>query len=232
MGQRVLVVRHGEQKAEDRIVQWLGRAGFVVDIRKPFAGDALGVPGPDLAGTVICGGMQNVYETDKHPSLKEEYRWIDACLKADVPMLGICQGAQQIAYHLGAWAGARAEPVFEFGCHRVEPTPEAGDFMDGPLWVTQAHFHTFDLPEGAVRLARNDTYENQAFRVGDKVFGTQYHPEAGPEVFKHWQADKDDFYSQPGQRSHAEDMALLYQHDAAQTEWLDGFLTKLFGAPR
>lgn len=229
MGQRVLLVRHGRETTEDRIATWARSAGFDVDIREPYAGDPLGPVDADLAGTVIYGGMQNVYETDRHPWLLEEDRWIADCLAADVPMLGICQGAQQIAYHLGAWVGARPDPVFEFGLTEVEPTPDAGDFMTGPQWVTQAHFHTFDLPPGAVRLARNDTYENQAFRIGTRVYGTQYHPECTPAILWRWSEDKDRFYAAHPERSPETDLAFARQQDAAQTEWLHGFLETLLG---
>ncbi len=198
MCQRVLLVRHGDEPADDRIVTWLTQASYEIDSRKPFAGDLLGDPGDDLAGTVIYGGPFNVYETEKYPFLKEEYRWIDACLKADVPVLGLCQGAQQIAYHLGAWAGPRDHEIFEFGYYRIEPTNEAAGFMDAPMWATQAHYHTFDLPEGAVRLAGNENYENQAFRIGDKVYGFQFHPEVTIEGFRRWQKSKKDVYDRPG----------------------------------
>ncbi|OUS36441.1 glutamine amidotransferase [Rhodobacterales bacterium 56_14_T64] len=229
MGRRVLLVRHGDEPADDRVVTWLTQAGFEIDSRKPFAGDSLGEPDEDLAGTVIYGGLFNVYETEKHSFLKEEYRWIDACLKADVPMLGICQGAQQIAYHLGAWAGPRAVETFEFGYYRIDPTPAAAGFLDAPIWVTQAHYHTFDLPEGAVRLASNDNYENQAYRYGDKVYGFQFHPEVTIEGFRRWQESKSAVYSRPGAQTREEQDRAMYKHDAAQAKWFYEFFGTLFG---
>lgn len=229
MRRRVLLVRHGHEPADDRVVSWLTQAGYQVDSRKPFAGDLLGEPDEDLAGTVIYGGMFNVYETEKHPCLNEEYRWIDACLKADVPMLGLCQGAQQIAYHLGAWAGPRDHETFEFGYYRIDPSEEAEGFLDQPLWVTQAHFHTFELPKGAVRLAGNENYENQAFRYGDNVYGFQFHPEVTIEGFRRWQDAKWEVYGRPGVQSPEEQTRLMYEHDAAQAQWFYGFLEDLFG---
>lgn len=69
MGQRVLLVRHGDEPADDRIVTWLTQFGYEIDSRKPFAGDLLGNPDDDLAGTVIFGGLFNVYETKNILSL-------------------------------------------------------------------------------------------------------------------------------------------------------------------
>ncbi len=229
MGKRVVLVRHGDEPADDRIVTWLGQAGYEIDSRKPFDGDLLDEPDADLAGTVIYGGNFNVYETDTHRFLNEEYRWIGACLDADIPMLGICQGAQQIAYHLGAWAGAPETECFEFGYYRIDPDPSEPGFMTGPLWVTQAHYHTFDLPEGATRLASNKNYANQAFRYGDKVFGLQFHPEVTVVGFQRWQDAKWNVYGRPGVQSREDQTRLMHQHDSAQAAWFHGFLDRLFG---
>lgn len=228
---RVLLVRHGDEPADDRVTTWAQAVGYETDIRRPFQGDALGEVGDDIAATVIYGGMFNAYDTEKHPFLKEEYRWIRACLKADLPMLGICQGAQQIAYELGAWVGARPDGAHEFGYHRVEPTEAAGDFMAEPLVVAQAHFHTFDLPESAVRLARNDAYENQAFRYGDKVYGTQFHPEVTPSGFRRWQPHSVELQGTPGVQTVEEQNRAMKEHDPAQGIWFRGFLDRFIGAP-
>lgn len=232
MGKRVLLVRHGDEPADDRVVTWLTQAGYEVDTRKPFKGELLGEVTEDLAGTVLYGGMYNVYETDQHPFLNEEYRWIDACLKADVPMLGLCQGAQQIAHHLGAWAGAKPHGTYEFGYFRIDPEPGAEDFLRDPMWVTQAHFHTFDLPDGATRLARSETYENQAYRLGESVYGFQFHPEVTIEGFRRWQQDKDDLVGKPGVQSEEEQNRLMHQHDAQQAVWFYDFLDGFLGHPK
>ncbi len=226
---RVLLVRHGDGPTDDRVTTWAAANGFEIDHRRPFQGDALGEVEEDIAATVIFGGMFNVYETDKHPFLKEEYRWIEAALKAGIPMLGICQGAQQIAYALGAWAGAREGGAHEFGYHRVEPTAEAGEFMTSPLHVPQAHFHTFDLPDGAVRLARNDAYENQAFRYGDQVYGVQFHPEVTAEGFRRWQPSSVELQGTRGVQTIAEQNRLMAEHDPAVDAWFNGFLDQWIG---
>ncbi|MEM6305920.1 MAG: glutamine amidotransferase [Pseudomonadota bacterium] len=226
---RVLLVRHGNGPTDDRVVTWARAAGYDLDIRRPFQGDLLGEVEDDIAGTVIYGGMFNVYETDKNPFLNEEYRWIRACLQADLPILGICQGAQQIAHELGAWAGPREGGDHEFGYHRVDPTPEAGDFLTESLVFTQAHFHTFDLPDGAVRLARNDAYENQAFRYGKNVYGTQFHPEVTPDGFRRWQPSSVELQGLPGVQSIEEQNRLMALHDPAQDAWFRGFLDRFLG---
>lgn len=229
MDQRVLLVRHGDEPADDRVVSWCKAAGYEIETCKPFKGEPLPERADGYAATVIYGGMFNVYETDRHSFLNDEYAWIEASLAADIPLLGICQGCQQIAYHLGAWAGPREREIFEFGYYEVQPTQEAGDFLNRPLTVTQAHYHTFDLPKGAVRLAGNDNYENQAFRYGDKVYGVQFHPEVTQTGFRRWQQNKEDVYARPGVQSREQQLALMAQHDAAQGAWFTGFLDTLIG---
>ncbi|MDU8943566.1 glutamine amidotransferase-related protein [Ovoidimarina sediminis] len=229
MGPRVLSVRHGDEPLDDRATNWLERSGYIVDTRRPFRGEALGAPGDDLAATIVYGGPYNACETDRHPFLRDEYRWIDACMSAGVKVLGICQGAQMIAHHCGAWAGARETEIFEFGYYEIVPTEAAGDFLARPLTVCQAHFHTFDLPDGAERLAANDNYENQAFRLGESVYGLQFHAEVTEPGFRRWQAQKAEAYGRPGAQSRAEQDRLLTEHDAAQGLWFEGFLDRFIG---
>ena len=229
MSKRVLSVRHGDEPLDDRATSWLRGAGFAVDTRRPFKGEMLGQPTDDLAATIVYGGLYSVFETNRHPFLLEEYRWIDACLNAGIPVLGICQGCQMIAHHLGAWAGPRGQEIFEFGYYEISPAPGATGFLDAPLAVTQAHFHTFDLPKGAVRLAGNENYANQAFRWGEKTIGLQFHPEVTPAGFRRWQEQKHDAYRRPGVQSREEQDRRMARHDAAQAAWFAGFLNDFIG---
>lgn len=223
----VVLVRHGDDPPDDRVHNFVVTNGFEPVIRKPFAGDLLGEPDETLAGSVVYGGKYNVFDTDLHPFLLEEYRWIEACLKADVPLLGICQGAQQIAYHLGAKVGPGPGTPHEFGYYTVYPDDTAADFLPGPLVVTQSHFHMFGIPEGAERLAFSDLFANQAFRYGDKVYGLQFHAEVTIEGFRRWQ-NASAYYGKTGAQSREEQDRLMMAHDAAQAEWFYGFLAKLF----
>ena len=231
MTQRVVLVRHGHDPNDDRVATYLSQAGFEIDVRKPFAGDTIGEVTDDVAGTVVYGGMYNAYDTEKHPFLNEEYRWIGAALDAGLPILGLCQGAQMMAYHQGAWAGAPDHGKHEFGLYEVSPTGADDGFMPGPMHVTQAHYHTFDLPDGAVHLARSEMFENQAFRMGDKAYGFQFHPEQTVESFRRWQTSRPNSYEKPGAQDQAEQDRLLYEHDAAQAAWFFSFLEGFLGRP-
>lgn len=228
---RMVLVRHNEGAADDRVTSWCLENGISADARFCFNGHLLGDPGEDVVGTVIYGGPYNANDTKKHPFLLEEYRWIEACMKAEIPLLGICQGAQQIAHILGSWAGPRHDENYEFGYYQIQPSNTAIEerFLTAPMHVAQAHFHTFDLPETAVHLARSETYENQAFRVGNTIYGFQFHPEITIEGFRRWQSAKWSNYGKPGVQSKEEQSRLMMLHDETQAIWFYQFLGRLFG---
>ncbi|MGI9357051.1 MAG: type 1 glutamine amidotransferase [Rhizobiaceae bacterium] len=229
MAKEIVLIRHGRDPADDRVSVWLQQHGVAARTVCPFDGETIGDMTDDVAGTVVYGGKYNVYETDRGAFLLEEYCWIDACLNAGLPVLGLCQGAQQIAHHLGAWAGPPKRERHEFGYYEIEPVSGSGDILPGPLTVTQAHFHTFDIPEGSAHLARSEAFENQAFRMGDKVFGFQFHPEQTVEGFRRWQNADWAAWGKPGVQTRDEQNRLMAEHDETQARWFYSFLDRLFG---
>jgi GMP synthase (glutamine-hydrolysing) len=230
MSRKIVLVRHGDDPPDDRVVTFAVQNGFDPVFVRPFKGDKLPAPGPDVAGSVVYGGPFNVFEEDKHPFLHDEAGWIRACMAQEIPLLGICQGAQQIARVLEAGVGPYKKPVHEFGYYPISPTPEGLDFLPETIHMTQAHFHTFAIPEGAVHLATSPLYPNQAFRYGARTYGFQFHPECTIEGFRRWQSTPWAAYGKPGAQSKAEQDALMLKADVGQADWFYGFLRKLFGS--
>jgi len=230
MDKRLLCVRHGDGPMDDRITTWCGANGVRLDARRPWQGDMPGEVTDDLAGVVVYGGTYNADAADQHPFLREEYRMIDAAMKADVPLLGLCQGCQMIAHHLGAWAGAPQHGNHEFGWYEVTPTDHGRDIFPEPMYFAQAHFHTFDLPAGARHFARSALFEHQAFAVGDHVMGFQFHPEQTIAGFQRWQVRGEGWgrYAEPGVQQRDAQTTLMLEHDAAQGAWFTAFLNRFF----
>ena len=228
---RILCVRHEADPTDDRITTWCAENGVTADIRRPFQGDTLGHITDDLAGVAIYGGNYNAYDTALHPFLHEEYRIIDAAMQAGIPLLGLCQGAQMIAHHMGAFAGAPGHSNHEFGYYEVTPTTAGTGWLPKPMHFTQAHFHTFDIPDGATHLASSALFKNQAFSVGGTVMAFQFHPEQTRSGFGRWMERGDDWgrYDEPGVQSKEEQTRLMHAHDAAQHAWFMGFLDRFFG---
>lgn len=225
---RVVLVRHGDDPPDDRVSVFLHENGFEPVWRRPFAGEPLGDLDERVAGSVVYGGKYAVSETAKHPFLLDEARWIEACMMKGVPLLGICQGGQQIAHVMGAHVGPPASGAHEFGYYELVPTEAGRDMLPEPIHVAQAHFHTFDIPAGAVRLAGSDLFPNQAFQAGDSTFAFQFHPETTIEGFRRWQASPWAYFGKPGAQTRAEQDRLMALHDAAQAAWFYGFLGRLF----
>ena len=137
---------------------------------------------------VVLGGPIGAYEEDAYPFLTQELKLLEQRLQADLPTLGICLGAQLMARALGAsvYPGGRKE----IGWAPVRLTEEG---LASPLRqfapdtaVLHWHGDTFDLPEGATRLASTDLYENQAFRWAGNALALQFHAEATASGLEHW----------------------------------------------
>ena len=140
-----------------------------------------------MTGVVVMGGPMGV--DDDLPWLADERALLRAAVEAGLPVLGVCLGAQQLAMALGG--DVRRGPAPECGVGEVHLTTAAlADpvFGPAPTPLPCVHWHgdTFSLPAGAVHLARNDAYENQAFRAGARAYGLQFHVEVTAALVGRW----------------------------------------------
>jgi len=129
---------------------------------------------------IVLGGPMNVYEEDKYSWLADEKRFIEKAVRQEKRVLGICLGAQLIATVLGAQV--RRNPEREIGwfpVERVETRRETNLFEFLPRTFLAFHWHgdTFDLPTGAVHVARSEGCDHQAFVYTDRVAAMQFHLE-------------------------------------------------------
>jgi GMP synthase-like glutamine amidotransferase len=152
--------------------------------------DALhGEPAPDLdevSGVVLFGSAFNIEHAGEQPFIGRLRELTLRTLDHGVPFLGICFGAQVLAWALGS--EIRKAPVREIGYVPLHPLTTAADdlllshYADGDP-VFQWHMDTFDVPEEAEQLATGDRVAAQAFRIGDRSWATQFHFEIdGPEI--------------------------------------------------
>ncbi len=147
--------------------------------------DGQRLPGVEkLDWLIVLGGPMNVYEHDRYPWLAREKRFIGEALHGEKVVIGICLGAQLLANVLGA--KVMRNPGLEIGWHTVEKTEQASrSALSGffPERFPAFHWHgdTFEIPHGAVHLARSSACENQAFAFGSRVVGFQFHLESTRE---------------------------------------------------
>ncbi|GAB3093217.1 type 1 glutamine amidotransferase [Lysobacter terrae] len=143
-------------------------------------------------GLIVLGGPMNVEDREHRQHLRTELRAIERMLAQGKPVLGICLGAQLLAHALGAPIQRIPEP--EIGWYTLQTT-EAGrrdpvlSALGETAPVFQWHSYHFEVPQGAVHLARTETCEPQAFRYGDNAYGFQFHLEMDEPLIERWLAN-------------------------------------------
>lgn len=186
---RLLVFQHVPYEVLGKLDPLLRGAGFRIRYVN-FGRDP--ESRPDVSkydGLVILGGPMNVGQTEQYPHLLTEMQCIRDAIQQNMPILGICLGAQLIAAALGA--KVYANHTKEIGWYDVTPTQEGLrdpviKHLAGHEQIFQWHGDTFDIPEGAVHLASSPTCPNQAFRFGERVYGLQFHLEVDRPMVERW----------------------------------------------
>lgn len=140
----------------------------------------------DYSHLIVLGGAVSAYEDDRYPALRDEFKLIEQAMAGNIPIVGICLGAQVLAQVLGAkvYRGAAGREV---GWCQVQLRDAAAAdplLQDFPpqFRVFQSHQDTFDLPVGAVHLAESAIYPHQCFRFNDRVWAMQFHLEFNETV--------------------------------------------------
>ena len=223
----ILVVLHQETSTPGRVGRVLVERGHRLDIRRPALGEALPRDLSAYAGLIVFGGPMSANDPDQF--VTDEIALMERALRADLPTLGICLGAQMLVRALGGTVAAREDGAVEIGWYPLRATAAGRVLMpDWPTMVYQWHSEGFDLPRGAELLATADLYPNQAFRIGSAV-GIQFHGELTHAMMCKWTVKGAAKLSLPhaqGRRAHL-DGRLRY--DAALYGWLCALLMERFG---
>jgi GMP synthase-like glutamine amidotransferase len=149
-------------------------------------------PRPDLDqvdGVVLFGSTYNVEHAAQQPFIKEVRELTLDALDQRIPFLGVCFGAQVLAWSLDAHVGKAA--AREVGFEPVHLEPEAaGDpllshYRDGDM-IFEWHMDTFEPPPGAELLATGDRVRHQAFRMGERAWAIQWHLEIDRPELESW----------------------------------------------
>jgi GMP synthase-like glutamine amidotransferase len=183
----ILVFRHIVCEQLGSIADCLDGAGLPWRCVDLWQGEAEPRDLGSAAGLIFLGGPMSA--NDDLPYLRREIQIIQKAAANGVPVLGVCLGAQLIAKALGS--RVYKSRVKEIGWFPVSWTQDAREDalfagLGEPETVFHWHGETFDLPEGAVRLAESEACPNQAFRYGRRVYGLQFHLEVMPEMIVEW----------------------------------------------
>ena len=193
---RLLIVRNDAEDDARRLGDWLVEAGAELHVVKADAGEALPENLTGFDGLVVMGGAQPAYDVDGRPAspwFPQLRALLREAVNSGVATLGVCLGGQLLAGALGG---------------RIEPAangPEIGPFLvakrdaaeSDPLFamvpftpdVYQWHGDEITvLPPGAVLLASSPRVPHQAFRVGRRAWGLQFHIECDQPMLESWAA--------------------------------------------
>jgi len=134
----------------------------------------------DFDWLIIMGGPMSIDDEAEHPWLTSEKRFIKDAIHAGKTVLGICLGAQLIAFAMGA--KVYKNPNREIGWFKISPSDSIkgtalSTILDTPTDVFHWHGDTFDLPNGAKQIASSKACKNQGFIMGDNVLALQFHLE-------------------------------------------------------
>ncbi len=186
----LLSIRTEERAAEEEHAAFVRFLGVPEDELRRFELGTAPLPPIDLdawAGIILGGGAFNASDPEESKSAaqlqaeRDLARLLDEVIARDFPFLGACYGIGTVGRHQRAVIDrAFPEPV---GPVSVELT-DAG--VADPLFVGLPRaFRAYGghkeaisvLPDHAVALATSAAAPVQAFRVGDNVYATQFHPE-------------------------------------------------------
>jgi len=133
------------------IADWAGDRGHTMEYTRMYEDSAL-PDHRDVDMLVVMGGPMNVFDFHVHPWMEEEIGWVGSCIRRGIPVMGTCLGDYKI-------------------CKELPPAVK----------VFHWHGDTFDIPEGAVRIASSKAFANQGFIYEGHVVALQFHLEVTPE---------------------------------------------------
>jgi len=163
------------------IEPWLLENGYSIS-HTPFYESSVIPPVDAVDFLIIMGGPMSINDETIYPWLVTEKAYIREFIQTGKPILGVCLGAQLIASASGAQVYKNPQP--EIGWFPIQPIPvDAADIFqfEPELGVFHWHGETFDLPEGATWLATSEACLHQAFSIGPKIVGLQFHIETTTE---------------------------------------------------
>lgn len=182
----LLAVRHVPFEGLGSLETPLTEAGYAIRYVDAPIADLAHLEREDCDLLVVLGGPIGVNDQPDYPFLGAELRLVEARLKCQAPLLGICLGSQLIAHALGARVHANHET--EIGWYPLTLTAEGRATPLRHFGQPVFHWHgdTFELPAGAQLLASTALCAHQAFSMGHALLALQFHPEVTARGLEQW----------------------------------------------
>ncbi len=194
----VLVIQNEIDDPVSLVGQWINEVGVDVEVVHAYRGEIVPAVLPaHISGAIAMGGYMGANDDVEFPWLTDARSLLKDVIANDVPFFGICLGGQLLATAVDGVVQPTPVPEIGIASFRVSQDA-ASDPVFGKLAgqdVIAAEWHKdyiTDLPDDAIVLAGNDVCPVQAFRVGENVYGVQFHPEIDSEIFSSWAATDDE----------------------------------------
>jgi GMP synthase-like glutamine amidotransferase len=193
-----LVIENDPTDDPRRLGEWLTEAGLELTVLRPWSGDALPETLDDYVALVVLGGDQSAFSaadgTPGAPWFPALESLLRKAVRHHVPTLGVCLGGQLLAQaHGGLVERSTSGPEIGPGLVGKRDAADTDPlFKWVPLLPDVVQWHRdeiTELPLTAVLLAASSRYPHQAFRIGDRAWGVQFHIECDLAMIQQWAAD-------------------------------------------
>ena len=169
--------------------------GFAIEIVRAYDGETIpsDLP-PHVKGVIALGGAMGALDDHLHPWLATERVLLKKVVSEDVPVIGICLGAQLLGAALGGEISRLRNN--EIGIYEINQIAEDSIMSVGASALT-THWHedyVSVLPQGATLISSSDNCPTQIYRVGELTYGLQCHPEADGSIVSLWENKPDNAF--------------------------------------
>jgi GMP synthase-like glutamine amidotransferase len=176
---RIQCLQHVSYEGPAQIADWAAANDHELCCTHLYRGEKL----PDME-TFDCllamGGPMSASDDCDLPWMRDEKIFLENAIERHKAILGVCLGAQLLANVLGAKVHPNNEKEIGWFPIKLLSGPQTERLFGragNETHVFHWHGNTFDLPTGAIHLAESTACRNQAFVVGRRLIGLQFHLE-------------------------------------------------------
>ena len=201
---RLLVIQHLRRESPGLFSYIAKRRGLEVVIHHVYQGESIPKP---LKGDIllILGGPMGISDLNnpKYPWLKQEIELIQETLDKEIAFLGVCLGAQMLAFGAGGSVEVmtKVDSILkspEIGWSPVELLADLNNQSVEfnqlfPLDVLHWHGDKINLPKSATLIASSKRCNEQFFCVNSNSFGIQFHVEIELDDIHRWIIEDKEF---------------------------------------